>query len=99
VVPQNQEEQAREIIDHLLTAAGWVVVDRDQVNIHAVRGVAVREFTLKANHGEADYLLYVDGQVAELVVEKKKGADPEYRATYVSRTMLRRTIPLTSNPN
>ena len=64
MVPPNPEEQARETIDRLLKAAGWHVVNRDQVNIHAARGVVVREFSLKPGHGEADYLLYVDGQAA-----------------------------------
>jgi len=41
--------------------AGWTVQDAKSVNIHAARGVAVREFLLKSGHGSADYLLYVDG--------------------------------------
>ena len=73
MVPPNPEEQARETIDRLLKAAGWHVVNRDQVNIHAARGVAVREFTLKPGHGEADYLLYVDGQAAGVIEAKKEG--------------------------
>jgi hypothetical protein len=35
VVPSNPEEQAREIIDRLLNAAGWKVVNADYINIHA----------------------------------------------------------------
>lgn len=50
-----------------------MVVDRDQVNVHADRGVAVREFSLKPSHGEADYLLYVDGQAAGVIEAKKEG--------------------------
>ncbi len=71
--PTNSEAHARETIDRLLTEAGWKVVDRDQVNIHAARGVAVREFSLKPGHGEADYLLYVDGQAAGVIEAKKEG--------------------------
>ena len=71
--PLSPEAQARETIDRLLKAAGWQVVDRDQVNIHAARGVAVREFSLKPGHGEADYLLYVDGQAAGIIEAKKEG--------------------------
>ncbi|HKT31010.1 MAG TPA: type I restriction-modification enzyme R subunit C-terminal domain-containing protein [Gammaproteobacteria bacterium] len=71
--PLSPEEQARETIDRLLQAAGWMVVDRDQVNVHADRGVAVREFSLKPSHGEADYLLYVDGQAAGVIEAKKEG--------------------------
>ena len=36
--------------------------------------MAVREFSLKPSHGEADYLLYVDGQAAGVIEAKKEGA-------------------------
>ena len=68
------EQQAREEIDRLLTAAGWCVVDLAAANIHAARGVAIREFPLAAGHGCADYLLYVDGKAAGTVEAKKFGA-------------------------
>jgi type I restriction enzyme R subunit len=35
------EAKARETIDCLLTAAGWIVQDRTEANIDAGRGVAV----------------------------------------------------------
>ena len=41
------EDKARENIDKLLVAAGWSVQDRDQVNLGASLGVAVRYFQLK----------------------------------------------------
>jgi hypothetical protein len=41
------EAAAREKIDQLLTAAGWVVCDAKDANITAHRGVAIREFQLK----------------------------------------------------
>ncbi|HEY0970899.1 MAG TPA: type I restriction-modification enzyme R subunit C-terminal domain-containing protein [Gemmatimonadales bacterium] len=44
-----------------------------ELNLHAGRGVAVREFPLAAGHGFADYLLYVDGKVAGVVEAKKAG--------------------------
>ncbi len=68
------EEQARTEIDRLLEAAGWIVIDRSQANIHAGRGVAIREFPLAGGHGFADYLLYVDGKAAGVVEAKKTGA-------------------------
>ncbi len=43
-------------------------------NIHAGRGVALREFALKPGHGFADYLLYVDGKAAGVIEAKKRGA-------------------------
>ncbi|MFO1405605.1 MAG: type I restriction-modification enzyme R subunit C-terminal domain-containing protein [Azonexus sp.] len=68
------EQQAREEIDRLLAAAGWVVADVAQANIRAARGIALREFPLDAGHGFADYLLYVDGRAAGVIEAKKQGA-------------------------
>ncbi len=68
------EQRARENIDRLLTAAGWSVQDFKQANIHAARGVAIREFPLNAGFGFADYLLYVDGKAAGVIEAKKQGA-------------------------
>ena len=69
------EQQARGNIDVLLKAAGWHVCDASAANIHAARGIAIREFPLKTGHGFADYLLYMDGKAAG-VIEAKKGALP-----------------------
>lgn len=68
------EQEARADIDCLLTAAGWHVCDYKAADIHAARGVAIREFELVAGHGTADYLLYVDGKAAGVIEAKKKGA-------------------------
>ena len=66
------EPQARQTIDRLLTQAGWQVCDLDAANIHAHRGLALREFPLPG-HGFADYLLYVDGKAAGVIEAKKAG--------------------------
>ena len=71
---QNPEAKAREEIDRLLRAAGWHVCDMADANIHAARGVALREFPLDAGYGLADYLLYVDGKAAGVIEAKKQGA-------------------------
>jgi type I restriction enzyme R subunit len=68
------EQQAREEIDRLLAAAGWHVCDYAQANIHAARGVALREFPLEPGHGFADYRLYIDGKAAGVIEAKKQGA-------------------------
>jgi type I restriction enzyme R subunit len=60
------EQHARQAIDKLLIQAGWAVCDPAQANIHAARGVAIREFPLKSGHGFADYLLYVRSNSAYL---------------------------------
>jgi type I site-specific restriction endonuclease len=54
------EARARRDIDRMLEAAGWVVQNKDSVNLGAAPGVAVREFTMVAGHGRADYLLFVN---------------------------------------
>ncbi|MBE2260540.1 MAG: type I restriction endonuclease subunit R, partial [Rhodobacteraceae bacterium] len=68
------EQLARERIDQLLGAAGWAVQDVAAVDLHAARGVALREFPLEAGHGFADYLLYLDGKAAGVIEAKKRGA-------------------------
>ena len=60
-----REQRARANIDNLLEQAGWSVQNADSINLYASGGVAVREFSLKAGHGAADYLLYVN-QMEEL---------------------------------
>jgi type I restriction enzyme R subunit len=65
------EEIAREHIDQLLRQAGWVIQGRKQINLHAGRGVAVREFPIPG--GEIDYLLYLDRKVIGAIEAKKYG--------------------------
>jgi type I restriction enzyme R subunit len=72
-MPDTPEARARETIDKLLADAGWIVQSRDEANVSAGRGVAIREFPLKSGYGEADYLLYVDGAPAGVVEAKKEG--------------------------
>ena len=68
------EQQARLSIDALLQQAGWHVCDMANANIHASRGVALREFPLNPGYGFADYLLYIDGKAAGVIEAKKEGA-------------------------
>ena len=68
------EELARNNIDQLLEAAGWLVQSRDQSNLGAGRGVAIREFPLGTGYGEADYLLFVDGMAVGVIEAKKEGS-------------------------
>ena len=67
------EDAARADIDGALVAAGWVVQDRDAINLDAGPGVAVREFPLRAGFGFADYLLYVHGQAVGVIEAKAAG--------------------------
>ena len=65
------EQQARQNIDRLLEASGWIVQDHREMNISAGLGVAVREFPLKS--GPADYLLYADCRAVGVVEAKPEG--------------------------
>jgi type I restriction enzyme R subunit len=66
------EQLARKNIDDLLDKCGWIVQSRDEMNLGAGRGVAVREFPLKT--GYADYLLFVDRRAIGAIEAKAEGA-------------------------
>ena len=55
----------------MLEIAGWSIQDVNDVDFTASRGVALREFPLKA--GFADYMLFVDRQAVGIVEAKKEG--------------------------
>jgi len=65
------EEKARRKIDQLLEAAGWTVQEREQLNLSASLGVAVRDLSLKT--GPADYVLFVDGKPVGVIEAKPFG--------------------------
>ena len=66
-------KKARREIDAKLTASGWLVQDRDDLDLTAGRGIAVRNFTMKPGHGFADYLLYLDRKAVGAVEAKAEG--------------------------
>ena len=52
---ETPEQKARKAIDEMLDLSGWEIQDLQAANIHAKRGVAIREFPLDQGHGFADY--------------------------------------------
>jgi type I restriction enzyme R subunit len=72
-VPETPEDRARREIDADLTAAGWLVQDRDDIDLAAGRGIAVRGFPMKPGFGFADYLLYLDRRALGAVEAKAHG--------------------------
>jgi type I restriction enzyme R subunit len=70
---ETPEKAARRRIDEALGAAGWNVQNANAANLHAGRGVAIREFKLNPGHGYADYLLYVDGKAVGVIEAKREG--------------------------
>lgn len=70
-MPLTPEQKARQTIDRQLTQAGWIVQNRNEMNIAAGPGVAIREFPLKT--GATDYLLYADQKAIGVVEAKPEG--------------------------
>ena len=66
------EQRARAVIDETLHLAGWLVQDRDAINLSASQGVAIREVPM-ADGGFCDYLLYVDQRIVGVIEAKKDG--------------------------
>jgi len=71
--PETPEQKARREIDVALGEAGWLVQNRDEANLAARRGVAIREFKMAKGHGFADYLLFVDQQPVGAIEAKLAG--------------------------
>lgn len=71
VASATPEARARQKIDAMLLAAGWIVQNRADVNLHAGQGVAVREVPTLT--GPADYLLFVDGRACGALEAKPEG--------------------------
>ena len=65
---QNPEQKARDNIDKLLLQAGWVVQNKNRINLDQGIGQAVREY--QTDVGPADYVLFV-GKKAVGVIEAK----------------------------
>ena len=66
---QNPEQIARDKIDEMLTAAGWIVQDHQMPDLNAGLGIALREYPTST--GPTDYLLVVDKQPCGLIEAKK----------------------------
>ena len=67
---QNPEQKAREAIDKQLIACGWVIQDKDKINLSAGPGVAVREYL--TDTGPVDYVLFVDRKPVGLIEAKRE---------------------------
>ena len=76
---ETPEQKARREIDADLTAAGWIVQNRDDLDLTAGRGIAVREFPMKPGFGFADYLLYLDRKAVGAVEAKPRAHSPASR--------------------
>lgn len=82
----NPEKKARQRIDSMLVASGWVVQTKDTINLSAQQGVAICELSFAT--GEPDYTLFVDGKAIGTVEAKPEGVTltsvEEQSAKYVA---------------
>lgn len=89
------EARARIDIDRQLEAAGWIVQDRDKLNITAGPGVAVREVSIPGA-GEADYLLIAGGKAIGILEAKPVGTTLKGVETQTCRYAQTLPAPITS---
>ena len=66
---QNPEQLARDKIDTALLLSGWVIQSKNQINLNAGIGVAVREY--QTDIGPADYVLFVDKRPVGIIEAKR----------------------------
>jgi type I restriction enzyme R subunit len=88
---QHPEQMARDRIDRALSDAGWQLQSKDEMNVFAAAGVAVRE--LQTTEGPADYTLFIDGDPVG-VIEAKKDEEGFRLTTHEDQTDRYRTSPI-----
>ena len=57
------------MIDSELLRSGWLIQNKNQINLNAATGVAVREY--QTDIGPADYVLFVDGKPIGIIEAKR----------------------------
>lgn len=68
---QDPEQIARDIIDKQLIACGWVIQDKDKINLKAALGVVVRYY-LTQDGKETDYVLFIDKKPVGVIEAKRE---------------------------
>jgi len=67
---QNPEQIARDKIDKMLIDAGWIVQSKNEVDLGAGRGIALREYQAETKF--ADYVLFVDKNPVGIIEAKRE---------------------------
>lgn len=68
---QDPEQIARDHIDKQLIACGWVIQDKDKINLNAALGVVVRYY-LTQDGKETDYVLFIDKKPVGVIEAKRE---------------------------
>ena len=66
---KSPEQIARDRIDKRLSQAGWVVQEKSEIDFNVGPGVAIREY--QTDVGDADYVLFTDGQPIGVIEAKR----------------------------
>ncbi len=69
-INQHPEQKARDIIDTQLVKADWVVQHKDEIDLGAGLGVAVREY--QTDSGPADYVLFINREPVGVIEAKRE---------------------------
>lgn len=80
---QNPEQLARDHIDTELIRCGWVIQNKNQINLNASTGIAIREY--QTDIGPADYVLFVNKQPAG-IIEAKRAEEAVYLTMHEEQT-------------
>lgn len=67
---QHPEQLARDKIDQLLLASGWIIQSKSKINLAAGLGVAIREY--QTDIGPADYVLFVNSKPVGIIEAKRE---------------------------
>ena len=70
MINQTPEQIARDKIDRQLQNCGWLIQDKNKINLNAGIGVAVREY--QTNAGLADYILFVNVKPVGIIEAKRE---------------------------
>lgn len=69
MINQNPEQIARDKIDLMLSQSGWIIQNKNKINLTAGLGVVVREYQTEI--GPADYVLFVDKKPVGIIEAKR----------------------------
>ena len=85
---QNPEQIARDNIDKLLLQSGWVIQNKNQINLHNGTGQAVREY--QTDTSPADYILFVDAKPVGAIEAKAEQHGHKLTTVEENRRICRR---------
>lgn len=68
---QDPEQLARDKIDAQLMACGWVIQDKEKLNLNATTGIVVRYY-LTQDGKETDYVMFVDKKPCGIIEAKRE---------------------------